>query len=48
MKEKEGRHIAVVDAFMLAEQRIKDLNAKLTKADREKKSVKAALEGVER
>ena len=37
MKEEEGRHIVAVEAFTLAKQRIKDLNAKLTKANKEKK-----------
>ena len=35
-------------AFILAEQRVKDLNAKLTEAITEKKSAKATLEGAER
>jgi len=48
MKEEEGRRIAAIKAFTLAEQRIKDLNTKLTEAVREKKSVKAALEGAKR
>ena len=48
MKEEEGRHIAAVEAFALVEQRIKNLNTKLTEAIREKNSVDAALEGVER
>lgn len=48
MKEEEGWHIVVVKAFTLAEQRIKDLNTKLTGAIREKKSTEAALEGAER
>ena len=48
MKEEEGRRIAAVEAFTLSEQRIKDLNTKLTKAIREKKSAEAALEGAER
>ena len=37
-----------MEAFTLAEQRIKDLNAKLIEANREKKRVEAALEGIER
>ena len=47
-EEEEGWRIAAVEAFTLAEQRIKDLNTKLTEATREKKSVEAALEGAER
>ena len=47
-EEEEGRRIAAMDAFILAEQKVKDLNAKLTKAIREKRSVEAALEGAER
>ena len=48
MKEEEGRHIATVEEFTLAEQRIKDLNTKLIEVNRDKKSVEAALEGAER
>ena len=48
MNEEEGRCIAVVDAFNVAEKRIQELKNKLAKAERDKKSVEAALEGVER
>ena len=48
MKEEERRRIVAVEAFTLAEQSIKDLNTKLTEATKEKKSVKAALEGAKR
>ena len=48
MNEEEGPQIATVEAFTLAEQRIKDLNTKLTEAIKEKKSTKVTLEGVER
>ena len=48
MKEEEGWHIAAVEEFTLAEQRIKDLNTKLIEANRDKKSVEAALEGAKR
>ena len=48
MKEEEGRHIATVEAFTLAEQRIKDLNVKLAEANRDKKSVEVAQEEAKR
>ena len=48
MKDEEGRQIAVVEAFNVAKKRVKELNAKLTKAERDKKNTKAALERVER
>ena len=48
MKDDEGRQIAAVEAFNVAKKRVKELNAKLTKAERDKKSTKAALERVER
>ena len=48
MKEEEGWCIAAVDAFTLAKQRIKDLNVKLTKANRDKKSAEIALVGAKR
>ena len=47
-KEEEGRHIATVEAFIMAEQRIKDLNVKLTEANRDRKSEEATLAGAER
>ena len=48
MKEEEGRCIAAVVAFNVAEKRLQELKENLTKVERDKKSVKAALEGVER
>ncbi|XP_075634193.1 uncharacterized protein LOC142606742 [Castanea sativa] len=48
IKEEEGRRIAAVDSFALGEKRIHELNTKLTEADRERKSAKAALQGAER
>lgn len=48
MKDEKAKRIAAVDAFTLAEKRIPDLNTKLTKGDREQKSVEAALQGAER
>ena len=48
MKEEEGRQVTAVEAFNVAEKRVKELNAKLTKVERDKKSVEAALEGAER
>ena len=47
-KDEEGRQVAVVEAFNVAEKRVKELNAELIEAEREKKSAKAALEGIER
>ena len=38
MKDEEGRRIAIVDTFNVAEKRIEELNTKLTEADRDKKS----------
>ena len=48
MKDEEGKQIVTVKAFNMAEKRVKELNAKLTEAKKERKSVEAALEGVER
>ena len=48
MKDKEGRRIVAIEAFNVAKKRVKELNAKLTEAEREKKSAEVALEGVER
>ena len=47
MKEEEGRRIAAVDAFHVAEKSIKDLKSKLTEEERERKSAVAALKNVE-
>ena len=43
MKDEERRRIAVVDAFNVAKKGIQELNNKLTKADRDKKSIEVAL-----
>ena len=48
MKDKKGKRIAAVEAFNVVEKRIKKLNAKLTEANREKKSTEVTLEGAER
>ena len=48
MKDEEGRQVAVVEAFNVAEKRVKELNAKLIEAEREKKRAEAALERMER
>ena len=48
MKEEEGRCVAAVKAFKLAEKKSQNLNAKLVEADWDKKSAKATLDGVER
>ena len=48
MKEEEGKRIAAMDAFNVAKKRIQELKNKLTKAERDKNSAEAALEGAER
>jgi len=48
MKEEEGRRIAVVDAFHVAEKSNKDLKAKLAEEEKERKYAAAALENVEK
>ena len=48
IKEEEGRRIAAVDAFNVAEKRVQELKTKLAKAERDKKSADSALEGAER
>ena len=47
-KDEEGRRIATVKAFEIANKKSQDLMAKLEKADHAKKSAKAALDVVER
>ena len=48
MKDEEGRQITVVVAFSLVEKRIQELNNPLMEADRERKSVEAALYVIEK
>ena len=48
MKDEEGTRVAAVEAFNVAEKRVKELNAKLLEAEREWKSAEVALEGAER
>ena len=48
MKEEEGRHIATVEAFNVADKRINELKNKLTEVERDKKSAEAALDNTER
>ena len=48
MKEKEGRRIAVVDTFNVADKRIQELTTKLNEVDKDKKIAEAALQGVEK
>ena len=48
MKDEEGRQVADVEAFNVAKKRVKELNAKLIEAKKEKKSTEATLERAER
>ena len=48
MKDEEGRRVAIVEAFKVAKKRLKESDAKLTKAERGRKSTEVALDGVER
>ena len=48
MKEEEGRQIAAVDAFHMAEKSIQELKSKLIKEKRERKSVAAAMDSAAR
>ena len=48
MEEEEGRRIAAVDAFHVAEKNNKELKVKLTEEIKERKSTAAALENVEK
>jgi len=48
MKDEEDKGVVAVEAFKVAEKRLKESNANLTKAERGRKSAKAALDGAER
>ena len=46
MKEEEGRRIAAMDAFHMAEKNNKDLKAKLAEEEKKRKYVMATLNNV--
>ena len=48
MKDEEARHIADVEAFRVAERKAQELTTKLAEVEREKKSVKIALNRAEK
>ena len=48
MKEEEGRRNATMEAFQVAENSNWDLNKRLLEEEKERKSVAAALESVEK
>ena len=48
LKDKETHRISVVKTLAVVEKKIKELNIKMTEADRERKSVKAALASAEK
>lgn len=48
LKDEEACHISAIKTLAVAEKRIKELNTKLTEADREGKSAKTALTGAEK
>ena len=43
MKDEKGRCIVAVEAFNMAKKRIKELNTKLTEANKAKKNAETAL-----
>ena len=47
-KEEEGRRIAAVEAFQVAEKSNEDLKSKLTKEEKERKFVAAAPQNIEK
>nr|POE75897.1 hypothetical protein CFP56_05162 [Quercus suber] len=47
-KDKEAHRISTVKTLAVVKKRIKELNTKLTKVDRERKSTEAALTGVKK
>lgn len=47
-RDEEARRISAVKTLAMAEKMIKNLNTKLTKVDRERKSAEAALAGAEK
>lgn len=47
-KEEEAQHIPAMQTFSVAEKRVKELTIKLIEANRDRKSVEAALAGAEK
>ena len=48
LKDMETHRISAVKTLAVVEKKIKELNIKMTEADRERKSVKAALASAEK
>ena len=48
MKEEKGRRIVAVDAFHVAEKSNQNMKAKLIEVEKERKSVAATLDNVEK
>ena len=48
MKEEEGRRIAAVEAFQVAEKSVKELKTRLQEEEKERKSTTTALDTAER
>ena len=48
MKDKDGGRTAAIEAFKVAEKRLKESDAKLIKAERGRKSAKAVVDNAER
>ena len=48
MKEEEGRRIAVVKAFQVADKSLQELRKRLQEEEKERKYAAAALENVEK
>ena len=48
MKEEEGRRIAAMDAFHIAEKSNQELKSKLQEEEKERKSITAALNTMEK
>ena len=47
MKDEEARCIATMESFKVANKKSQELTTKLTKVERDKRSVEVALDGVE-
>ena len=48
MKDEEARHIATMEAFRVVDKKSQESTTKLTEAERDRKSAKAALDGAEK
>ena len=48
LKDEETRRISAIKSLVVAEKKMEDLGTKLTEADKERKSIEAAITGTKK